>query len=79
MKILCEEYGFDFKLTHFEYINEEFTIEVVPVAGKYIVRLQQSCRFDPPSVYYKVFEFIDEIVGFVEKIFKDYNVAEFIL
>lgn len=79
MRILCEEYGFNFKLTHYEYIHEEFTMEVVQVAGKYIVRLEQSERFNPSSVYYKLFEEVDEIVEFVRNIFTDYGVEEFIL
>lgn len=79
MKILCEEYGFEFKLTHLEYTHEEFTMEVVQVAKKYIVRLEQSVRFEPSSVYYKLFEYVDEVVEFVHKIFADYGVEEFIL
>lgn len=78
MRILVEEYGFTVKITHYEYINEEFTMEVVQVAGKYILRLEQSDRFDPPSVYYRLFEFVDEIVEFVETMFAEYGVQEFI-
>lgn len=78
MKILYEKYGFEFKLTHLAYISEEFTMEVTGSGGRYIVRLEQSARFEPPSVYYNVFEDIDETVEFVETIFADYGVEGFI-
>lgn len=78
MEILVEKYGFDVKRTHLEYINEEFTMEVVRRGEKYIIRLEQSARFNPSSVYYKLFENIDETIEFIEKIFTDYGVEEFI-
>ena len=76
MEILVEKYGFEVKRTHLEYINEEFTIEVVKVGETYIVRIEQSARFNPSSVYYKLFEEVGEIVGFIEKIFEDYCVTK---
>ena len=77
MKLLCDIYGFEFKLTHLEYIHEEFTMEVTQAAGKYMLRLEQSVRFEPSAVYYKLFQYLVEMAEFVETIFTDYGVEGF--
>ena len=52
-------------------------MEVTGLRGKILLRLEQSARFEPSSVYYKVFEDVDETIEFVETIFADYNVEGF--
>ena len=74
MKILVENFGFTVKLTHLEYINEEFSIEVVQLTEKYIVRVEHSARFNPPAIYYRLFENAYEIMEYVETVFEDYGV-----
>lgn len=73
IKQTLKELGFDEKCGYFIRMEEEVVIEIVLIADKILIRIEEAIRFDEPKITYVQKSSVDEILPVIKKVFWMYD------